>query len=493
MHPSSIRDIGLPEMRLGWPAFAVPPIVVAVLLLLLLGADPPAGITASNGIRTDEAWDVINARNLVLLGQWSTDDWNLHLVNLPYSVVMAGVFSAFGVGIEQARFVSVAATAITIGALGTGLRRALGSGAALLAAVAFGGATLVLYYGRLAFLEPSVTMWLTSGGLLVLRARSARSGRWGALAGIAFALAIGTKPSVLFAITGLLIALAVVGIRDPGPRRWLIGATAVIVIAAIGWTALIGLPNRPAVATDLRIWAAEPILASPATLLRTFATFPIRNDHMLLLAMPILLFGAAGTVVALRAREGLRPQVVDLGAAAVGWLVAGYGLLAVAPYRPNRYEVPLLPAVAILGAIGWCALMDRRPDWQPRARVVAVAVVAVAVAAPGLLSVAGWARSATYILPAVQSQLSATLRRGDVIEGALAPAFALDTPAVTLVSRQQTSVNPGDLYATRGVRWFVGARDAKPSWAKGQRSAWSGRVELVCVDWGGPTCVWHVP
>jgi hypothetical protein len=258
MRRSSIRDIGLPEMRLGWPVLAVPPIVVAILLLLLLAADPAAGITTSNGIRTDEAWDVINARNLVLLGHWSTDDWNLHLVNVPYSVVMAAVFSAFGVGIEQARLVSVAATAITIGALGLGLRRALGGGAALLAAVAFGGATLVLYYGRLAFLEPTVTMWLTIGGLLVLRARSDRSGRWGSGAGIAFALAIGTKPSVLFAITGLLIAVAVVGIRDAAPRRWLTGATAVIVVAAIGWTVLIGLPNREAVATDIRIWAAEP-------------------------------------------------------------------------------------------------------------------------------------------------------------------------------------------------------------------------------------------
>src|ERR1041385_5146267 len=83
----------------------VPPIAVGVLLLSLLAADPPAGITTSNGIRTDEAWDVINARNLVLLGRWSTDDWNLHLVNVPYSLVVAAVFSAFGVGIEQARAV----------------------------------------------------------------------------------------------------------------------------------------------------------------------------------------------------------------------------------------------------------------------------------------------------------------------------------------------------------------------------------------------------
>jgi hypothetical protein len=115
------------------------------------------------------------------------------------------------------------------------------------------------------------------------------------------------------------------------------------------------------------------------------------------------------------------------------------------------------------------------------------------VAAPSLTPFVGWARSATFVLPSIQSQVATAVRPGDVIEGTLAPAFALDAPVVTLVSRQQTSINPGDLYATRGVRWFVGARDAKPSWAKLHPDAWNARQELVCVDWGEPTCVWRVP
>jgi 4-amino-4-deoxy-L-arabinose transferase-like glycosyltransferase len=489
----SIRGRWLTDSGLASVAVAVPALIVGAVLVLLLAADPPAGITTSNAVRTDEAWDIVNARNLVLLGRWSTDDWNLHLVNVPYSVVMAGVFSIFGVGIEPARLVSVAATVITIAALGVGLRRAVGGGPALVASVAFGGATLVLFYGRLAFLEPSVAMCLTIGVLLVLRARADRSRRWGVAAGVAFALAIGTKPSVLFAIIGLLGGLAAVGFRERAVRRWLGGATAAIVAAALGWIFLIGVPNREAVAADLRIWPAEPIFASPAAFLRTVATFPIRNDHMLILTVPLLLFGGAGAILVVHRRRDLRPEVADLAATAIGWLILGYGLLAVAPYRPNRYEVPLLPALAILGAIGCSLLLSRRPAPTLRSRGVALTALAAAIAAPGALSTIGWARSATFVLPSVQAQVAAAVRPGDVVEGLLAPAFALETRAVTLVSEQRTRINPGDLYATRGVRWFVGGRTSKPSWAKLHADAWSRRVELLCVDWTGRTCVWRVP
>lgn len=477
----------------AWIAIASPPVVVAILLLILLGADPPSGVTASNGIRTDEAWDVVNARNLVLLGRWSTDDWNLHLVNVPYSVVMAAIFSVLGVGLEQARLVSVAATVITIAAIGLELRSAIGSTGAFLAAVAFGTTTLVLAYGRLAFLEPSVTLWLTIGALLVVRARSRRAAWWGVAAGAAFALAIGTKPSAGFAVAGLLGAAAIAIRRDRQASRWLAGAVAVIGLAATAWIVLIGLPNAEAVRTDLRIWAAEPIFSSPGTLLRSIVTFPIRSDRMLVLAAPILLFGAAGAFVVVRNGREVSAEVADLASAALGWLVFGFGLLIVAPYRPNRYEVPLLPALAILGGIGWSIMAARRPRWTPRLRAATAGTIAIAVAAPGLLTFGGWARSASFVLSSVQAQVATAVRTGDVVEGALAPAFALDAPVVTLVSRQQTRINPGDLYATRGVRWFVGARTAKPSWAKLHPEAWRGRSELLCVDWGGPTCMWRVP
>jgi hypothetical protein len=54
----------------------------------------------------------------VLFGHWSTDDWNLYLLNFPFSVSAAAVFSMGGVGIVQARVISIVATALTVFVLG---------------------------------------------------------------------------------------------------------------------------------------------------------------------------------------------------------------------------------------------------------------------------------------------------------------------------------------------------------------------------------------
>ena len=51
---------------------------------------------------------------MVLLGQWVTDDWQLVWVELPFSFVIAGVFQLVGVGIIQARMVSLIATVVVV-------------------------------------------------------------------------------------------------------------------------------------------------------------------------------------------------------------------------------------------------------------------------------------------------------------------------------------------------------------------------------------------
>src|SRR4029077_2153586 len=78
---------------------AIPLLIPAVLFLALLAFidhDPVRGVTASRSPFSDEAWSVMNARNLVRLGTWAPDDWHLYLVNLPFSVLEAGTFQVLG-------------------------------------------------------------------------------------------------------------------------------------------------------------------------------------------------------------------------------------------------------------------------------------------------------------------------------------------------------------------------------------------------------------
>ena len=167
------------------------------MTLVLLGAfvavDPARGVTLSNAPFTDEGWNLLNARNFAVLGSWSSGAWTRQLITLPYSLLHALVFIVTGPGIVQARLVEVTATAITAGLISGVLRRIGSVGPALLGGIAFATSTLVLFYGRLALLEPLVALGLTFGVVLLATAGDRRPILVGTVAGLAIAGAIGTK------------------------------------------------------------------------------------------------------------------------------------------------------------------------------------------------------------------------------------------------------------------------------------------------------------
>jgi 4-amino-4-deoxy-L-arabinose transferase-like glycosyltransferase len=470
-------------------------LLVFVILAAFVAVDPPTGVTSSSSPFTDEAWDIINARNFVLFGHWSTDDWNLYLVNFPFSVSEAAMFSVAGVGIIQARLISIVATALTVFALGAGLRTALGRGPALLGAAAFGSAALVLYYGRLAYLEPLVALGVTLGTLGALRATGPSSGWWGVLSGVALAGAIGTKPSALFVSIGVLLGVAVVlGRSSPAARRWLIGAVVAIGVAGLAWLVALGLENRLAVGGDLKIWASEPLPTSLLGWVRRILGFPFRNDHMLILAAPLLIGAGVGALLAIRRRQALSPIVRGLVGATIGSLLLGFAVLAVVPYRPNRYEVPLLPAMAILTAVAAGVLADVVSRASPRRWRAAGTLVTAGLVLPGVVMFAGWMLVTHSTLPVIQDDVASIIAPGAAVEGIYAPLFALKAPVTTIVSRPWAGINTGDLYAVRDVRWYIGAMGTSPGWADRHPTAWAARQQRLCAPWGSATvCVWQVP
>ena len=461
---------------------------------MLLGAavavDPARGVTASTSPYTDEGWNVVNARDLVLFGTWATDDWRMYILNFPFSALEAAWMAAVGVGIVQARLLVIAFGAAGLGALGVGLRGQLGAAGASLATAALGGSALLLYYGRLAYLEPLVMLWLIAA--LVLLARVRPSLATGIVAGIALALAIATKASAGFAAAGLLGGVALAGRREPGVRRAVAGAVLGLLAAALVWAAVFVVPNPAALATDLRIWAPEPLPHSVAEIVRRATSYASRSDGGIPLALPLLLAGGGGLLVVLVRHAELTAEQRRLAAASTGWFVLGMGVLLVVPYRPNRYLVPLLPPLAVLAGLGFALLA--RWAGERRALVTAAGVaLAVALVAPGLLLQLGWATTAPTTLPEVQARIAALVPPGSVVQGDLAPVLAMQARATTIVSRPATSVNPGDLYATRDVRWVLTAGPA-PQWAALHPAAWEARTRELCVAWGpGETCLYQLP
>lgn len=478
-------------------------VVTAVLLGLQLPADPATGVTFSMSPFTDEGWSVLPARNQVLLGRWIVDDWPLVWVQAPYSAVMAVVFSAFGVGIIQARLVSIVVSIVAVGLIGGLVARRFGEAAGVVAGVGLATCALFLYYGRLALLEPMVTMLLVAGAAVLLR-RPRIPGAVGTdlgaslAAALLFGLAIATKASAAAAIVGLLVgaALAVTGGGEAtrAMRRRL--ATAAIATAAIGiGYAAIVVAQPGLTAAIARIWPDATGPDSVVEAITRALSYVRGSDGAIGLTAPMIAGSLVGVALLVARWRLMRPEQRVLAGAAVGWLVAGLGLLLIVDYRPNRYVVPMLPPMAVLTGIGAGIGLDllggRWSAWRRPAAVTAAAtVVAILLGAAGIGTLAGWMSTATYRLPEIQAEVLELADDGRPIQGAV--TMAMRVPVPTLIV--QSDVNAGDLYDSPGVRWLLTNRDATPAWAAAHPEAWAARETLACYPWpSGEACLIRVP
>ncbi len=473
-------------------------IVIAGSLLVAIGADPVAGVTGSRSPFTDEAWNVMNARNLQLLGAWSTDQFNLHLVNGPWNLLAAALFRILGVGLAQARLLSVLAVGLTVLALGLGLRRSLGRWPALLAAAGFGACGLVLYYGRLAYPENLVMLGMTIAALTLARLPdhplangSSAAWRWGLLAGLVLGLTIATKANAVFGTVGAMLGLALLGTRGSiDVRRWLGGAVAGLAAILLCWIVLVYLPARDAVAVDLAIWPHQAAPRSIVDLTVRIGTYPFRSDGALPGLLPLGVGAAAGIVTLVVDWRRMPPERRRVAVAAAGWLLVQVGVVVVASYRPNRYLLPALPAAAILLGVAASAVADRMaqragpqrsiPDWG-----FAVAVVGLLVA-PGLVAGIGWTLRAGHRLGPMQQAVASIVPAGATVWGGYAPLVAMTDPVRTVVPWPQARANLDRPDPVQSSRWVV-TGDHEPVWAAaavGGASA-ATRIERACLDWGG--------
>lgn len=387
-----------------------------------------------------------------------------------------------------------------------GLRGAVGRAAAVVAGLAFAACALILYYGRLAFLEDLVVLSLTLGFLVL--ARSDRlSFRWGIAAGICFAVAIGTKPNAAFPVAGIFAALAVFQRRDTW--RWIVGCLAVVFLAGAAWAVFVWLPNRDAVSIDIQIWPQNTLPHNPVQWVVQALAYPFRSDGIVgWMLGPLLIAGAAALAAIAGLRKRLTPVEARLALAAFGWLVFGFGVLLIVTYRPNRYVIQDVPALAILVAVAlsvarrWLAeraaatdegassARPQRPTSAPArtqpsaAPNLLVLATVVLLCTPGIVQYASWMKSATYSLPEIQNRFAATVPDGETVAGYPAALFFLKSHAVTITTGPlDPALAHADLYAA-GVRWYL-APDNGAAPIGVPADVWTARRTVECDMWRG--------
>jgi 4-amino-4-deoxy-L-arabinose transferase-like glycosyltransferase len=355
---------------------------------------------------------------------------------------------------------------------------------------------LLLYYGRLALLEPMIVLFLVLGLVLLVSDRTDRAALRSLAAGTAFALAIGTKPTSALAVLGILLG-ATLATRGSVPNlaRRALAAAAAIAAMGIAW-AIIVIPQPGLFDTILRIWPPQTLPDSLGEALMRARDYLRGSDRAIGMTAPLVGGSLVGIVLLAAQWSRLGRERRALAGAAVGWLVIGLAVLLVVSYRPNRYVVQLVPPMAILTAFGFTlalAIIQRRLAFMRRPGIVAAAIVAVSIglAVRGMGNLAEWTARATYRLPEIQAEVLATVTDGHAIQGA-GPTMAMRVPVPTIIV--QEDVNAGDLYRTHGVRWLLTNRQMTPTWAEIHPEVWAARELLVCYPWpSGEACLIHVP
>ena len=483
------------QERRTLPAVAVAAGISTLAALILLGiqlpADPAVGVTASDSPFTDEGWYVLGARNLALLGRLATDDWQLAWATLPFTLVVTAAFEILDVGIVQARIVSVLCSVATVSVVAAMVTRRLGAVAGVVAGLGIATSSLILFYGRLAILEPMVALFLTAGVVLMLSHTADRPIARGVAAGAAFALAVGTKPSAAVAVAGIVAGILVAGrLAEPGLGRRAVAALATIAAAGAAW-AIVVIPQPGVVDSILRIWAVQAAPASAIDVWQRIIDYAGESDRAVPMTAPLLVGSLLGIGLVVARWRSLDPGRRTIAGAAIGWLTLGIATLLVASYRPSRYVVPMLPAMAILTGFAVALAIERL---RPARVVVAVVTVAlcIGVALPGAWDLGTWTAGATYRLPAIQAELLGRMTDGHAIEGAGGPTFAMRVPVPEIVARP--GLNDGDLYATHSVRWLLADPQARPAWAADHPEAWADREQIACYPWpSGETCLIRIP
>jgi len=340
-----------------------------LILLFILGAlalravdlraDPPPEMSWSTGPYTDEALDTYSARNFVLYGHWKTDDF-LPLVVYPlvnYAMVL--VFRLLGFGFVQLKLLSLLASVASVLVIFLLAKEDFGHLAGLLAGMMFATSFPLTMYGRLGLVESVQILFLLATGLFYVRGlrQPWQMGLAGLLGASSFLL---VKASAAFVAPALFVAVAWELILARKNRasvqtilRSLGWGAAGIGIAICVWFVAVYLPYRTSYFQYVLRHSLSSPLGHPHGVIDYLAnTFSVglKTDLLRRLAWPAAIGFLTLPVFAVGRRPAFRYLAL--------WFLIAVLMLGFMNYRPDRYELVLLPPLIAGFAAGLARLLE---------------------------------------------------------------------------------------------------------------------------------------
>ena len=348
--------------RAGRPARTFVALMLAIVLLGLAvrvvfpTADPPWRTTVGVVWHDEGAW-THNARNRALFGTWITDDWNPLYIAPVFTGLEWVAFELLGVGLWQARSVSMLAGALSVLLLGLALRRMAGNAAGLVAAGLLATNYVWVMYSRAALMEPTMVAFLVASFYASVRAE--RQPAWGFAAAALALLAYFTKASAVFYVAALGLVSVTTMIEWWATRRLGESPWSSRPVRAAAWTlaglfacglialAVFVLPNW----LEYRFYNWQmSVTRKPAYTMKALVDrvswFPVVHDIFTRMWFSVVVGAVYAIGLATRVRRASAPERLLLG-----WLVLGTLELVARDVGNERYLVYLIPAFVAATAL----------------------------------------------------------------------------------------------------------------------------------------------
>jgi 4-amino-4-deoxy-L-arabinose transferase-like glycosyltransferase len=368
------------------------------LRIVALSSDAYTRLDWSAALLTDEGFYSHNARNVALFGHPRTDDFNNMLLAPVLHAVQVGVFSIFGVGMVQARSISVVCSLLTLLLLWSALRRAFDERVAVTAVLFLALDHTNLLYNRLALLDTPASLPAAAAFYAFVRGIQSTGGnpkseirnpKWLLLCGLLLGLTVTNRMLAAYLLPVPFIALWIVKEKRGSMLALTTGLAVVAAIYLIGWY----WPHHTEMAAMNRYYRTNQIQPRSIGHLLENIQHAIAGDFRglspyLFRHTPVVYFLALGGIVAAVGRwavgrwlggrrsselispvspiSAIGPGETQRAAAAylTAWFLLGAAMLAVISYSPSRYYVTLYPAMASLAAVA----LWRIPAWLQNAK-----------------------------------------------------------------------------------------------------------------------------
>lgn len=347
------------------------------LRLVALSSDPYVRLDWCTGLLTDEGYYSHNARNQVLFGHPTTDEFNNRLLSPLLHLVQVGVFSRLGSGIVPARLVSVVGSLLTLLLFYAALRRAFGLPVARLGTLFLGLDHVNLLFNRLALMDTPAALLAVAAFYAYVRAgedtgedtgeASERRGKrdvrrvWLFVCGGLLGLTVVTRSLCVYLLPVPFLAGGRGRSEGTGEeaRRPLGGLAAGLALVLVVYAVVWGLPHRAELGAMNAYYRQVQI--QPKTLLQLgrnvfsiallgdvygYSSYLFRHTPI---AWLLACFGL-GTLW-MRPDALTNPENRRIVRFLCFWLASALLLLAISNYAPNRYYVSFYPALFGLAAV----------------------------------------------------------------------------------------------------------------------------------------------